>query len=235
MKIGEKIKALRKSQDPVLSRQKLAEIIAVDEKTIGRWENGISEPSVYNLTCIALYFNTSTDFFISNIKNEILQSPPSLEFPKKGGSEINQNNSIIAFTYTYAHIYNHFMNPILHKTADNLFSHFRVALAPDFIEALKFFPAQQLILTDLLKKTEAYNDTYAKILQNINKIDFFDLLGKYSEYAIKFCKKIGDPETNTFEKQFALSEPIINVLRKYMTTIDEFNCIISEMMSVKTN
>ena len=59
IKIGEKIKQLRKKAD--VTQEKVAEYLGITFQSVSRWENGIAYPDIEILPAIANYFNVTTD------------------------------------------------------------------------------------------------------------------------------------------------------------------------------
>lgn len=57
--IGKKIKQLRKDNE--LNQKELAELLGVSHSTIGVWETGQYEPSIFNCIVLADFFNVSLD------------------------------------------------------------------------------------------------------------------------------------------------------------------------------
>lgn len=60
----ERLKKLRQSRN--LSQQKLAEEFHISQQSIWKYENGISEPDIDTLLCLANYFNVSVDYLVGN-------------------------------------------------------------------------------------------------------------------------------------------------------------------------
>lgn len=59
MKIGEKIKALRKAKS--MSQESLAKILGVSFQTVSKWETNITAPDISIIPSIACYFGVSID------------------------------------------------------------------------------------------------------------------------------------------------------------------------------
>ena len=65
MKIGEKIKELRKEKG--LSQAALAKEIGVSQKAVDYWESGINEPKSSYIMHLVYFFDLSYDEFFSEI------------------------------------------------------------------------------------------------------------------------------------------------------------------------
>ena len=59
LKIGEKIKELRKAQD--ITQDKLADYLNISYQAISKWENGLALPDITLLPKLANFFGVSTD------------------------------------------------------------------------------------------------------------------------------------------------------------------------------
>lgn len=59
LKIGEKIKNLRKAQN--ISQETLAQYLGISFQSVSKWENGYSMPDISIIPAIASFFNISTD------------------------------------------------------------------------------------------------------------------------------------------------------------------------------
>ena len=59
VKIGEKIKSLRKSKN--ISQEVLAQYLGVTFQAVSKWENGSTMPDVEASPAIASFFGVSTD------------------------------------------------------------------------------------------------------------------------------------------------------------------------------
>ena len=59
IKLGEKIRALRKERD--ISQEVLAKYLGVTFQAVSKWENGAAMPDVASIPAIALFFGVSTD------------------------------------------------------------------------------------------------------------------------------------------------------------------------------
>lgn len=68
MKIGEKIKTLRKENK--ISQEKLAHEIGVSRQIVGEWERGERVPILENVKALAAFFQVSIDdFFEKSVEN----------------------------------------------------------------------------------------------------------------------------------------------------------------------
>lgn len=71
MEVGQRIMALRRSQSPKMSRQKLAEILGYSEgNTVFYWENGRSPVPADVLVRIANLFNVNIDYLLGDEPDE---------------------------------------------------------------------------------------------------------------------------------------------------------------------
>lgn len=57
-----------------LSQQKLAEHFGISQQSIYKYENGLAEPDIAMLICMADYFCTSVDYLIGRIDENSLQT-----------------------------------------------------------------------------------------------------------------------------------------------------------------
>ena len=64
IKIGEKIKALRKRDD--ITQEKLAEALGVTNQAISRWESGNGYPDIEYISPIANFFNVTRDYLFEH-------------------------------------------------------------------------------------------------------------------------------------------------------------------------
>lgn len=62
VKFPQRLKELR--TDLELKQAELAEILAVDQRSISNWEKGVREPDFAMLIKIARFFEVSTDFLV---------------------------------------------------------------------------------------------------------------------------------------------------------------------------
>lgn len=68
IKIGEKIKSLRKKTD--VTQDKFAEYLGITPQAISRWENGTAYPDIEMIPAIANFFDISTDELFGLDKNK---------------------------------------------------------------------------------------------------------------------------------------------------------------------
>ena len=73
MKWNKRIKDLRIDHD--MSQDELANILKISKRTLLRYENGESEPTISILIQIALLFNVSTDYIIGIKDSEEINCP----------------------------------------------------------------------------------------------------------------------------------------------------------------
>ena len=64
VKIGEKIKALRKRDD--MTQERLAEVLGVTGQAVSKWESGSSYPDIEYISPIANIFNVTTDYLFDH-------------------------------------------------------------------------------------------------------------------------------------------------------------------------
>ncbi len=62
LKIGEKIKQLRKAQD--ITQEKLADYLNISYQAVSKWENGLALPDITLLPKLANFFGVSTDWLL---------------------------------------------------------------------------------------------------------------------------------------------------------------------------
>ncbi len=63
LKIGEKIKGLRKAQN--VTQEKLAEYLHISYQAISKWENGLALPDITLLPKLANFFGVSADEWLN--------------------------------------------------------------------------------------------------------------------------------------------------------------------------
>ncbi|MCL2234473.1 MAG: helix-turn-helix domain-containing protein [Firmicutes bacterium] len=61
---AENLKNLRKEHG--LTQSQLAKAIGVTASTIGRWEKGISSPAVSSIYNLAIFFKTTSKYFLGH-------------------------------------------------------------------------------------------------------------------------------------------------------------------------
>jgi len=64
VKIGAKIKALRKRDD--ITQERLAEVLDVTSQAVSKWESGNSYPDIEYISPIANFFNVTTDYLFDH-------------------------------------------------------------------------------------------------------------------------------------------------------------------------
>ena len=80
LKIGEKIKALRKAQD--ITQEKLADYLNISYQAVSKWENGLALPDITLIPALSNFFGVSSDYLleidtessdkvIENVLNEV--------------------------------------------------------------------------------------------------------------------------------------------------------------------
>ena len=62
LKIGEKIKELRKSQD--VTQEKLADYLNISYQAVSKWENGLALPDITLIPALAGFFGVSADYLL---------------------------------------------------------------------------------------------------------------------------------------------------------------------------
>lgn len=62
LKIGEKIKELRKSQD--VTQEKLADYLNISYQAVSKWENGLAMPDITLIPALTCFFGVSADYLI---------------------------------------------------------------------------------------------------------------------------------------------------------------------------
>ena len=65
MKLGEKIKTLRKQKN--ISQEVLAQYLGVTFQAVSKWENGTSEPSTSNLIALARLYGISVETLLQDV------------------------------------------------------------------------------------------------------------------------------------------------------------------------
>ena len=62
LKIGEKIKELRKAQN--ITQEKLAEYLNISYQAISKWENGLALPDITLIPSLSNFFGVSADYLL---------------------------------------------------------------------------------------------------------------------------------------------------------------------------
>ena len=63
LKIGEKIKELRKAQD--VTQEKLADYLNISYQAVSKWENGLALPDITLLPKLVNFFGVTSDQLLS--------------------------------------------------------------------------------------------------------------------------------------------------------------------------
>ena len=79
LKIGEKIKELRKSQD--VTQEKLADYLNISYQAVSKWENGLALPDITLLPQLAIFFGVTVDELLGVTKPE--QSQELTQYEKQ--------------------------------------------------------------------------------------------------------------------------------------------------------
>lgn len=79
LKIGEKIKELRKSQD--VTQEKLADYLNISYQAVSKWENGLALPDITLLPQLASFFGVTVDELLGVTKLE--QSEELTQYEKQ--------------------------------------------------------------------------------------------------------------------------------------------------------
>ena len=90
LKIGEKIKELRKAQD--VTQEKLADYLNISYQAISKWENGLALPDITLLPKLSSFFGVSTDWLLGAdwIKTDMFIEDTiikAVNYKKEGKSE----------------------------------------------------------------------------------------------------------------------------------------------------
>lgn len=75
LKIGEKIKELRKAQD--ITQEKLADYLNISYQAVSKWENGLALPDLSLIPALSNFFGVTSDYLLDislNNKNEIIEN-----------------------------------------------------------------------------------------------------------------------------------------------------------------
>lgn len=79
LKIGEKIKELRKAQD--VTQEKLADYLNISYQAVSKWENGLALPDITLLPQLANFFGVTVDELLGVTKPE--QSEELTQYEKQ--------------------------------------------------------------------------------------------------------------------------------------------------------
>ena len=75
LKIGEKIKELRKSQD--VTQEKLADYLNISYQAVSKWENGLALPDLSLIPALSNFFGVTSDYLLDislDNKSEIIEN-----------------------------------------------------------------------------------------------------------------------------------------------------------------
>ena len=61
-KIAEKLAELRKAKG--VTQEEVAQSLSVSNKTVSKWENGVSTPDLFMLMALSKYYGVSTDTLV---------------------------------------------------------------------------------------------------------------------------------------------------------------------------
>ena len=75
MKIGEKIKALRKAKN--ISQEALAKVLGVTFQAVSKWENDLSAPDTLNLIRLADILSTDVEYLATG-NHTTIKEPPQI-------------------------------------------------------------------------------------------------------------------------------------------------------------
>ncbi|MBE6762472.1 MAG: helix-turn-helix transcriptional regulator [Ruminococcaceae bacterium] len=90
LKIGEKIKELRKAQD--VTQEKLADYLNISFQAISKWENGLALPDITLLPKLANFFGVSADELLDLKKSE---NEAELRRYEKEYQELNRKGKVL--------------------------------------------------------------------------------------------------------------------------------------------
>ena len=76
--LGENLKKIR--QEHKLTQIELANMLGISQKSYSHWETQKTEPTLENVVKLANIFNTTTDYFLGNIKNWTKEERDSFKF-----------------------------------------------------------------------------------------------------------------------------------------------------------
>ena len=62
LKIGEKIKELRKAQD--VTQEKLADYLNISYQAVSKWENGLALPDITLIPALSNFFGVTSDYLL---------------------------------------------------------------------------------------------------------------------------------------------------------------------------
>lgn len=75
LKIGEKIKELRKAQD--VTQEKLADYLNISYQAVSKWENGLALPDLSLIPALSNFFGVTSDYLLDislDNKSEIIEN-----------------------------------------------------------------------------------------------------------------------------------------------------------------
>ena len=72
LKIGEKIKELRKSQD--VTQEKLADYLNISYQAVSKWENGLALPDLSLIPALSNFFGVTSDYLLDISLDNVLLS-----------------------------------------------------------------------------------------------------------------------------------------------------------------
>jgi transcriptional regulator with XRE-family HTH domain len=102
LKIGEKIKELRKAQD--VTQEKLADYLNISYQAVSKWENGLALPDITLIPALAGFFGVSADYLLGidteysdKVIENVLGEGISFKAYRKGrgGHCVNRKNASV--------------------------------------------------------------------------------------------------------------------------------------------
>lgn len=96
LKIGEKIKELRKSQD--VTQEKLADYLNISYQAVSKWENGLALPDLSLIPALSNFFGVTSDYLLDislDNKSEIIENVLKEARSYTHTGEINKSIAVI--------------------------------------------------------------------------------------------------------------------------------------------
>lgn len=96
LKIGEKIKELRKAQD--ITQEKLADYLNISYQAVSKWENGLALPDLTLIPALSNFFGVTSDYLLDislDNKSEIIENVLKKARSYTHSGEINKSIDVI--------------------------------------------------------------------------------------------------------------------------------------------
>lgn len=112
LKIGEKIKELRKSQD--ITQEKLADYLNISYQAVSKWENGLALPELSLIPALSNFFGVTSDYLLKSGKYSY--KTPMLDMLSFSRDNLHANSTVTEFEDWYVkmgHDYKNYFETVI--------------------------------------------------------------------------------------------------------------------------